>query len=125
VGAQLLAYEAGIDAHRPMARVHLAHGAWLSLGAARMAGIGSDTADIAVTIEAASPAQRMDLFSRAYGLSPREREVLAALGRGSDTRDLASDLYVSQNTVQDHLKSIFAKTGTRNRRALLARALGN
>jgi DNA-binding CsgD family transcriptional regulator len=90
-----------------------------------MAGIGSDTADIAVTIEAASPAQRMDLFSRAYGLSPREREVLAALGRGSDTRDLASDLYVSQNTVQDHLKSIFAKTGTRNRRALLARALGN
>ena len=33
-------------------------------------------------------------------------------------------MYVSQNTVQDHLKSIFAKTGTRNRRTLVSRALG-
>jgi DNA-binding NarL/FixJ family response regulator len=125
VGAQLLAYEAGIDAHPPRARVHLQHGAWLNLGAARMAGPEPVAADIAVTIEAASAAQRMDLFGRAHGLSPREAELLAALARGSDTRQLASDLYVSQNTVQDHLKSIFAKTGTRNRRALMARALGN
>jgi DNA-binding CsgD family transcriptional regulator len=31
---------------------------------------------------------------------------------------------VSEHTVQDHLKSIFAKTGTRNRRTLLARLTG-
>jgi len=34
-------------------------------------------------------------------------------------------MFVSQHTVQDHLKSIFAKTATRNRRTLLARALGS
>ena len=33
-------------------------------------------------------------------------------------------MFLSENTVQDHLKSIFAKTGTRSRRALLSRALG-
>jgi hypothetical protein len=36
---------------------------------------------------------------------------------GSDTRQLAAELYVSQNTMQDHLKAIFAGTGSGNRRA--------
>jgi DNA-binding CsgD family transcriptional regulator len=33
-------------------------------------------------------------------------------------------MFVSEHTVQDYLKSIFAKTATRSRRSLLARALG-
>lgn len=90
----------------------------------RIAASEPVAADIAVTIQSASPIQRMDLFSRAYALSPREAEVIAALAKGSDTRQLANELYVSQNTIQDNLKSIFAKTGTRNRRALIARSLG-
>ena len=36
VAEQLLATEAGIDSHAPMARVHLAGGRWLTLRAARM-----------------------------------------------------------------------------------------
>jgi DNA-binding CsgD family transcriptional regulator len=32
-------------------------------------------------------------------------------------------MFVSEHTVQDHLKSIFTKTDTRTRRALLARVL--
>lgn len=124
VAAQLLANEAGIDAHPPRARVHLGEGVWLSLRAARMSGHGGAAADIAVTIEIASPAERMDLYCRAHGLTPREVELLTALAKGSDTRQLASELFVSEHTVQDHLKSIFAKTGTANRGSLLARALG-
>jgi DNA-binding CsgD family transcriptional regulator len=34
-------------------------------------------------------------------------------------------MFLSENTVQDQLKSIFAKTGTSNRRTLLARAVGH
>jgi len=33
-------------------------------------------------------------------------------------------MFLSEYTVQDHLKSIFAKTATRTRRTLLARVLG-
>lgn len=124
VGAQLIAREGGVDSHPARARVHLKPGRWLSLSAARMAGPDSATADIAVTIERASAPERMDLFARAYGLSRRESELLMALSRGSDTRQLAAELFVSENTIQDHLKAIFEKTGTRTRGVLLARALG-
>jgi DNA-binding CsgD family transcriptional regulator len=41
---------------------------------------------------------------------------------GAGTRDVARHMFVSENTVQDHLKSILTKTATRSRRALLARA---
>jgi DNA-binding CsgD family transcriptional regulator len=33
-------------------------------------------------------------------------------------------MFLSEHTVQDHLKSIFAKTSARSRRILLSRALG-
>jgi DNA-binding CsgD family transcriptional regulator len=125
VAAQLLAVEAEASDRPPPARVHLGGARWLTLRAARMAGADQSRADIAVTIETSSGFERVDLFSRSHGLSPRESELMAALARGSDTRQLASELYLSENTVQDHLKSIFAKTGSRSRRSLLARALGS
>ena len=121
VGAQLLAVETGIDANPPVARVHLTGRVWVSLRAARVGGV---TGNIAVTIEECSPAERAELFGRAYGLSAREAELLGHLLTGADTREVAARMYVSANTVQDHLKSIFAKTGTRNRPTLVSRALG-
>ncbi|MBV9324749.1 MAG: helix-turn-helix transcriptional regulator [Chloroflexi bacterium] len=125
VGAQLIASEAGVDNHPARARVHLKDRGWLSLRAARMAGPRGNPTDIAVTIETASVVERMGVFTRAYGLSLREAELLAALAGGSDSKQLAAQLYISENTVQDHLKSIFAKTGARNRRVLMARVLGS
>jgi DNA-binding NarL/FixJ family response regulator len=125
VAAQLLSVEAGIDQHPPSARVHLSAGVWLTLRAARI-GRASPHAkqDIAVTIEAATPAERMALFGRASALSARELELFGCLINGTDTRGIALQMFLSENTVQDHLKSMFAKTGTRNRRALLARTVG-
>jgi DNA-binding NarL/FixJ family response regulator len=126
VGAQLLASEAGVDRHPPTARVHLSAGVWLTLRAARIGGAGPTVGqDIAVAIDIASPAERLSLFGRACGLSARELELLGHLIRGSDTRHIAAKMFLAENTVQDHLKSIFSKTGTRNRRLLLARAAGH
>lgn len=125
VAAQLRAVEAGIDANPPSTRVHLFGGRWLTLRAARIEDVRPPhDRDIAVTIEDSSPSERAALFARAHGLSIRESELLGHLLAGSDTRDLARLMFLSQHTVQDHLKSIFAKTSVRNRRTLLSRVLG-
>lgn len=125
VAAQLLAREAGVDANPASARVHLSDGRWLTLRAARI-GEPDDAAarDVAVSIEDTTPTERAALFALAHGLSPRERELLSALVTGGDTRDLAGRLFVSEHTVQDHLRSIFTKTGVRSRGALLSHAFG-
>jgi DNA-binding CsgD family transcriptional regulator len=121
VAAQLVAVEAGVDDHPPAASVHLGDGVWVTLRAAWM---GDDRpSDIAVTIEHASPAERLEIFGRAFALSEREGELLAVLSDGVDTREAANQMHLSVHTVQDHLKSIFDKTGSRSRRDLFARAL--
>lgn len=125
VAAQLLAAEAGVDAHPPSARVHLTGARWVTAHAARIEGpLPRPERDIAVTIEETPPGQRVDLFARACGLSERERQILERLAAGDDTAEIARRLILSANTVQDHLKSVFDKTAVRSRRALLARALG-
>jgi len=125
VAAQLLSIDAGVDDHPPTARVHLSAGVWLTLRAAHLgtspqAGVQG----IAVTIESSTPVERMTLFGRACGLSARELELFERLIGGLDTRGIAQQMFLSENTVQDHLKSIFTKTGTSNRRTLLARTVG-
>ena len=44
-------------------------------------------------------------------LSPREREVLAAIAEGKTNAAIASTLYLSQRAVEKHINSIFAKLG--------------
>lgn len=122
VAAQLLAVEAGVDGRPPSARVHLEGGVWVTLRAARLGSTG--VGDIAVTIERTAARERADLFARAFGLTPREHELLQCLVDGADTREVARRMLLTENTVQDHLKSVFTKTAVRNRRTLLARALG-
>ncbi|MCW2644823.1 MAG: LuxR family transcriptional regulator [Pseudonocardiales bacterium] len=124
VAAQLLAVEAGVDQHPASARVHLAEGFWLTLRAARLASEEPVPATVVVTIEEASAAERLELFARAFGLTARENELLGRLATGDDTRAMAHQMSLSEHTVQDHLKSIFAKTGARDRITVLSRALG-
>lgn len=120
VAAQLLAVEQGVDAGPPWARVPLGAGGWATLRAARLVGEPA----IAVSIEPTPPGERTALYARVVGLTTREAELLGHLVGGCDTHELAARLHLSQHTVQDHLKSIFAKAGVRTRRSLVARATG-
>lgn len=125
VAAQLLATEAGVDDHLAQVRVHLGAGVWLTLRADRVAGPEPvEDRDILVTMEASSPMERRDLFSRCSSLTGREDQLLRHLAEGADTRTVAGLMGISEHTVQDHLKSVFTKTSTSSRRELLAKSLG-
>lgn len=125
VAAQLLAAEQRIDSSPPRARMHSHHGAWVTLQAARLRPSNPTiAASIAVTIDSIGLADRVDVFNRAHGLTKREADVVVELSRGNSTRQIAQRLGLSEYTVQDHLKAIFAKSRTSSRAELIARASG-
>jgi DNA-binding CsgD family transcriptional regulator len=53
-------------------------------------------------------------------LSPREREVLAELARGSTYADIAANLFVSENTVKTHVSGLYSKLAVSKRSEALA-----
>jgi DNA-binding CsgD family transcriptional regulator len=112
---------AGMLAAEPpaQARVLGRSGRWLTVHASALAH-GAD-GHVGVVVEPSRPVEVEPLVAAAYGLTPREREVLGGLLRGRSTAELAAALVVSPHTVEDHVKSIFERTGARSRQELAAR----
>jgi DNA-binding CsgD family transcriptional regulator len=79
---------------------------------------------VAVTIRPAAASEILDLRLLAHDLTARERELVSLVLGGSDTRTVSEQLFLSPHTVQDHLKSIFDKTGVRTRKELVATLTG-
>jgi DNA-binding CsgD family transcriptional regulator len=48
-------------------------------------------------------------------LTPREQEVLTLVAQGYQNKEIAERLFIATNTVQNHLRSIFAKLGVQSR----------
>jgi len=48
-------------------------------------------------------------------LTPREREVLAALARGQSNRQIGRDLRIGEETLKSHLSAILAKLNLADR----------
>ena len=67
------------------------------------------------------PRPSFDAFGDAIGdveaplLTPREVEVLAAIGNGSSNKAVARRLGISQHTVKFHVESLFRKLGAASR----------
>lgn len=103
------------------ARVRDAHGGWIVLQAGRL--LGRDDDETVVTIGRASGAELLGVLLAAYGLTARERDVCREVLAGRSTSDIAARLGISAHTVQDHLKSVFAKADVRSRGELTAKLL--
>lgn len=102
-----------------MARVLSRSGRWVVLhGAALMSG---EQRRVAVIVEPAHPARITSLLMSAYELTERERDVTQLVLQGASTTDIATELFVSPHTVQQHLKSVFDKTQVRSRRDLVGK----
>lgn len=98
------------------ARARTRSGRWLIVRGSLM-----DDGSVAVLLEPARPAEMAPLIADAYGLTDTERRVTELVAQGLSTKQVAGRLRVSTYTVQDHLKSIFTKSGTGSRGELVAR----
>jgi DNA-binding NarL/FixJ family response regulator len=73
-------------------------------------GVSQDTAD--------------DGARQAYpdGLTAREVGILLLVARGKSNREIGEELFITPNTVANHVKNILSKTGTANRTGAAAYA---
>jgi DNA-binding CsgD family transcriptional regulator len=99
------------------ARVRTRAGTWLLMYGTRLSGgPGGRTA---VIIHPATPQDIAPVVALSYGLTDRETQVAMHCIQGRPTKEIARALSMSPYTVQDHLKSIFDKTGVRTRGELV------
>jgi len=102
-----------------LARVLSREGRWMVLHGAALVASGGRR--VAVIIEPAHPARISSLLMAAYQLTDREQDVTGLVLRGNSTAQIADRLFISPSTVQQHLKSVFEKTGVRSRRDLVGK----
>jgi DNA-binding CsgD family transcriptional regulator len=96
-------------------------GRWLTLQGALTEAKPGQPGGTMIFMEPAGPKEMTWLRTSAYGLTPREREVVDLVLRGASGKQISETLYISEYTVQEHLSNIFDKVGVRGRRALVKR----
>lgn len=60
-------------------------------------------------------ASRLTEREQRQTLSDRENEVLSALVKGRSNKEISKDLFISEETVKSHLKTLFTKLGVHDR----------
>lgn len=120
--ARARAVAGGLDSRAARLRLRDQRGRWLLLHASTLTSSNDGSAEtVAVVIESAKSSEIAPIIIEAYSLSPRERDVVAALASGDSTSEIATRLFLSQHTVRDHIKTVFEKVGVSSRAELVAK----
>jgi DNA-binding CsgD family transcriptional regulator len=56
-----------------------------------------------------------EILGQTYGISKREKEVLALLLAGKRNKEIETSLFLSSSTVRNHISSIYEKIGINSR----------
>jgi DNA-binding NarL/FixJ family response regulator len=84
--------------------------------------VGRDTvSDIMRLLRERSAAAARRRLSPAERLTPREREIVAAVAAGESNRDVAKRLFFAEGTVKHHIINVFDKLGVSTGRSSLLR----
>lgn len=106
------------DCRGASSRLRLPDGRMLSLNAS---SISAGDGTVAVIVDRARTAQLGAMLVDAYGLTPRQRDVLSLLLLGRPMGQIAAQLGISEHTANDHRKAIYASMGVSSRAELAAR----
>ncbi len=106
-------YEESLQSYIP------SHGYYVWMRANLMYAHGGEP-QVMIELESAPPEQLFRLQCEQFALTTREQQLIGQVIKGQSTRQIAAALHISTFTVQDHFKSIFAKTNTSSRRELIA-----
>ena len=71
--------------------------------------------DLVRTLRELIPAPGEELKRKNFGLTPREKEIVATIVAGYTNKDIAQKFSISEQTVKHHLTNIFDKLGVSNR----------
>ena len=72
-----------------------------------------------VPAEQESTAGNFEVFCLKYEISRREAEIIREIQAGKSNREIAGTLFITLQTVKDHIHRIFTKTGVSNRVQLI------
>ena len=105
----------------PTLRARARSGRWLTLYGSLTEATPERPAETVIIIEPTKPEELLPFSMSAYGLSPREQELVKLVVRGFSTARISRTLFISEHTVNNHLRSVFEKVGVRSRGELVKR----
>jgi two-component system, NarL family, response regulator LiaR len=98
-----------------------AFGIWLGLRITRRREIIRETVVVKEVFVPAEAAAALEPFApntaqqQSLGITARELEILTLIARGFSNREIATQLFVSENTVKTHCARVFDKLGAARR----------
>ena len=98
-----------------LARIRTRSGRWLCVAACLVGG-----GRVAVVLQPATTDQLFPALAAWHELTPRQLDVVHLLFQAHSIKQIARRLELSPHTVEDHLKTLYRKTGTNSQQELIA-----
>lgn len=95
-----------------IAGLFAAVGIWLGL---RLTRARTTVVIREIPVPARGPFVRNDAAVEAFGITPRELEILELIAAGLSTKEIAGRIFVSENTVKTHASRLYDKLGAKRR----------